>query len=214
MKKPWGNWVLALVFVLIALGACDVTSTVGPIAPAPTPTPCGLRCAPPIREPANAKTFQSQDFNLVYPDNWSVQSQDSSSVTLETEIKVQGTTLGIFEVKVSSGKVANGTSASQLLSSVEQNFDTSQLAGIQDDGPIYGAEIGYTAGAGETFEATYSAPNAPSAPVFIDFMTSTRGTTGLAFIVVSTINPNANNPADVVQAVNAWFDQLANGVVW
>jgi hypothetical protein len=214
MKKPWGNWLLALVFVLIALGACDTASNVGPIAPAPTPTPCGLRCAPPVREPANAKTIQSQDFNLIYPDNWTVQSQDSTSVILQTEVKVQGATLGIFEVRVASGKVASGTSASQFLTSVEQSFDTSQLTGIQDDGPIYGAEIGYTAGAGETFEATLSEPNAPSAPVFIDFMASTRGTTGLAFTVVSTINPNANNPADIVQTFSAWFDQLANGVVW
>jgi hypothetical protein len=214
MRKPWVTTLISLIFVLVVLGACEETGNVGPVTPSPTPTPCGLRCAPPIRLPANAQTVQLSSFSVVYTSDWGITNQDTSSVILEQRVTVQGQTLGIFDVKVASTSVPNGTSASQLLTSVEQNFDTSQLAGIQDDGPIYGAEIGYTAGAGEIIQATLVQANAPSAPVFLEFMASTRNTTGLVFIAVSTINPAARNPARVLEAINGEFDQLANGVVW
>jgi hypothetical protein len=209
MKRTLAICIAVIVFGIVTLGACSEGGNIGPQAPVPTPTPCGLRCAPPVRLPANAQVIQSQQFNLTYTNDWSVEHQDTTSVVLQ-----QSVSAGVFEAEVGSTSVPTGTSASQLLTKVEQQFDMSNISGATDDGPIYGAEIGYVAGAGDVIQGTLDQANAPSEPVYLEFMASTRGGTGIFFIAASTINPNAQNPDRVLEAINGEFDQLTNGVAW
>lgn len=201
---------LSALLVSIALMACDATSGVGPTDPGTTPTPCGARCAPPARLPANAHVIQTPRFTLTYLDPWSVQSSDDHSVTLDAMTSSGNS----FEVQIVGTDVNAGTSAASLLTTAQQNLDTSKLSGFTDLGPIYGAEIGYVGGVGRGFQGAQDQPGAPSAPVYLQLMASTKGTTGIIFLAVSTLNPSTLKPNAPVPLPNAEFDQLVNGISW
>jgi hypothetical protein len=172
-----------------------------------TPTPCPANCPPPDLGGGAAHSASTRYFTLTYYDPWSVDSSDANGVTL-----IAGTQLGDVEVVVVGQRVANGTTAQQLLSRTAQSqLDPNQFSGLQDAGPIRGAEIGYVAGTGETFEGYTAQANAPNTPVFIQMMASVKGAAGLTFTTVSPLDPNSPDPSGVP---NEEYDRIANSVVW
>jgi hypothetical protein len=197
--------VLGLLCALVCLSACDITAAL-PIPP-PTPTPCSHNCPPPARSGGQAHTVQTQHFNLVYFDPWSVQTSTQSSVTL-----IASTTFGDVTVQVSATAVVLGTTSADLLSQIEQQtLDPNQYTNITDSGVIKGAEIGYVDGSGESFQAAYLQPNAPDLPVYLQLMASVRGAIGLTFVAISPLAPNSS---DTNIVPDAEYDHIVNSLQW
>jgi hypothetical protein len=139
-----------------------------------------------------------------------VDSQDSTSATLLHDSDYGQISAQFFAVSVRSG-----TSADALLSSwTRANLDTSQFAGLQDEGPVNGAEIGYVRGAGEQYAAVVNQPNAPNIPIFIQIMASTQGTSGIIFAAVSPLDPDKPDPTNPRQVRSNAYDQLVNSLSW
>ncbi|HEY7780913.1 MAG TPA: hypothetical protein VIC85_11940 [Ktedonobacterales bacterium] len=210
------RWTFRRGLILAILGlsfmACTTTTIpVGPVVPGSTPTPCTVHCPPPARAPVTGHPFQNKRFTLRYYDPFTVVKHDDNSVVLGYVNQDTGNT---FEVTFVGEDVPSGTSAQQLLTAAEKNLDTSQLSGVQDLGPIYGAEVGYVAGAGDIIAGTEDLPNAPSSPVVLELMASTHGGTGILFLAASTINPNTRNPGALIRAANSHYDLFVNSVAW
>lgn len=207
MRRPLWTRVapaLALVATLLLAG-CNFP---GLPAPTATPTPCSANCPPPQLSAGTAHTVSAHYFTLTYYSPWSVNSSSSSGVTLAA-----GTQLGDVEVVVVGAPVSAGTTAQQLLSrTVQSQLDPNQFSGLQDTGPILGAEIGYVSGAGEAFSGYATPANAPATPVYIEVMASVRGTTGLTFTTISPIDPNSRDPSSFVP--NAEYDRIVNNIAW
>jgi hypothetical protein len=192
---------------MAALGllACGVQVTPGGAGNA-----CqGTYCPPPSRSAVAAHAFTARRFSFQYFDPWQVGSSDANGAEVDA-----ATDYGDLIVQLTSATVASGTSAQALLTSAVNRLDTSQFAGLQDQGPIYGAAIGYVAGAGETYTATTDQPNAPSVPVYLEIMASVRGTTGIVFLASSTLDPNGPDPTNPRQVPNGAYDRMVNSVVW
>lgn len=207
MRRPrWTRMARALALVAaLLLAGCNVP---GLPAPSPTPTPCAANCPPPQFGAGTAHTVSAHYFTLTYYTPWSVNSSDASGVTLAA-----GTQLGDVEVVVMGSHVPAGTTAQQLLNqTVQSQLDPNQFAGLQDNGPILGAEIGYVFGAGETFSGYATPANAPATPVYIEVMASVHGTTGLTLTTFSPVDPNSRDPSSLVP--NAEYDRIVNSVIW
>jgi hypothetical protein len=169
-------------------------------------------CPPPARSGTRQEhACSAQGFSFVYFDPWTADSCTSSSNNVTVSAQ---TNYGDLTVQFASTSVAPGTSAQALLSKTVNNLDTSQLSGMQDAGPIYGAAIGYISGAGNTYTATYDQPNAPSVPVFLEIMASVHGTRGIVFLSASTLDPNGPDPTDPLQVPNGDYDQMVNSITW
>lgn len=196
---------LALVAASLGLLACGVTAGPGGNGIGCVQT----NCPPPARSAAAAHVFSASHFSFQYFDPWQVSSHDATSAVV-----VAQTNYGDLAVELASASVPAGTSAQALLTSTVNNLDTSQFAGLQDQGPIYGANIGYVAGAGESYTATSDQPNAPNVPVYLQFMASVKGTVGIIFIASSTLNPNGPDPTDPRQVPNGAYDRIVASVVW
>jgi hypothetical protein len=111
--------------------------------------------------------------------------------------------------------VREGTSGQSLLSAwTRANLNSSQLTGLQDDGPINGAEIGYVRGAGEAYNAVENQPNAPNVPIYIQILASTQGTAGIVFAAVSPLDPLKPDPTSPRQVRSSAYDQLINTLTW
>jgi hypothetical protein len=146
-------------------------------------------------------------FQFTYFDPWSLGSSDSHSATLVAQSQLGQVSVLLESVAVSSGE----TSQQLLASAVRSNLSGSQFTGAQDQGPINGAEIGYVAGSGESYAATVAQGNAPDQPVYLEFMASVRGSTGIVFVALSPLDPNSPDPGI---APNQEYDHLVNSVVW
>jgi hypothetical protein len=202
-RWPLHGLILTVAALALALLACG-----GPVPLAEnTPTPCPANCPPPARLSSTGHTLSLSGFQFTYFDPWTVDSSDSHSVTL-----VAQTQLGQVSVLIESVTVSSGESSQRLLASaVNDNLNSGQFTGAQDQGPINGAEIGYVAGSGEAYAATVSQANAPDQPVYLDFLASVRGSTGIVFIALSPLDPNSPDPSIVP---NQEYDHLVNSVVW
>jgi hypothetical protein len=201
----WPQLLVALLVVGICLGACDISAAL-PV-PAATPTACTADCPPPVRAGGQSHAVKTLHFSLLYFDPWSIQKSAGESVTLAAS-----TSFGNITVMVNSVDVPVGTTGLGLLAQTEQAvLDPSLYTSIEDNGIIRGAEIGYVDGAGESFVAESLQPNAPDLPVYLEIMTSTRGTVGLTFVAISPLNPNSPN-GDTVS--NAEYDQIVNSIQW
>lgn len=196
--------VLALAVIFVAAAACAS----GPIpASGPTPTPCASNCPPPALSESGGHTVTRDHFTLTYFDPWTIQDSTNSSVTLGAQ-----SDFGTISVTVQSVSVRNGTTSGALLSSfVRQNLSPDEFAGVQDQGSIPGAEIGYVPGSGEAYSAVTSSANAPNIPVYLEFMASVRGAVGIVFAAVSPLDPNSPSTSGVPDAE---FDHIVNSVVW
>lgn len=195
--------VMPLVLVL-SLMACDFASL--PSAGS-MPTPCPGNCPPPERGNTKPHTFAGLHFRLTYFDPWSVDSSNAQGMIL-----VAQTNLGAISVQVASKSVSPGTTAAQVLSATARSvMNSDQFADVHDAGPILGAEIGYVAGAGEAYQATATAPNAPSTPVYIEVMASVRGTTSIVLVALSPLDPASQDPSVIP---NQSYDLLVNSVEW
>jgi hypothetical protein len=204
MSSHFIGRVLLLVAVLSLFG-CGIS-----VAPGGTGGDCASAdCPPPARSANAAHAFQSSLFTFQYFDPWQISSQDSNGAQVSA-----ATQYGDLTVALTSTQVPAGTSAQSLLASAVQNLDTSQLSGLQEQGPIYGAAIGYIGGAGTEYTAVSGQPGAPSVPVYLQIMASVRGTTGIVFIAASTLNPSGPDPADPRQVPNGEYDRMVNSVVW
>jgi hypothetical protein len=202
-REPRLALALTLAALALALLACA--------APVPvaqdTPTPCPANCPPPGRLASNAHSMSLRGFQFTYFDPWTVSSSDASSATLVAQSQ-----LGEVSVLLESVGVSSGETSQQLLAKVAQsNLNSGQFNAVQAQGPINGAEIGYVAGSGEIYAATVSQGNAPDQPVYLDFMASVRGSTGVIFAALSPLDPNSPDPAIVP---NQDYDHLVNSVVW
>lgn len=195
-----------LLAALALLGALLACSGPIPIA-ADTPTPCPANCPPPGRLASTPHIVNLRGFQFTYFDPWSVDSSNASSATLVAQSQ-----LGQISVLLESVSIQPGETSQQLLSHIVQsNLNGGQFNGAQDQGPINGAEIGYVAGSGEAYSATVSQGNAPDQPVYLDFMASVRGSTGIIFAALSPLDPNSPDPSVVP---NQDYDHLVNSVIW
>lgn len=195
----------ALVVAAMGLLACGVS-----VGPNGNNIGCAqTNCPPPARSAATAHTFRASHFSFQYFDPWQINSHDANSAVV-----VAQTNYGDLAVELASTSVSAGTSAQALLTQTVNNLDTSQFSGLQDQGPIYGANIGYVAGAGESFAATSDQPNAPSVPVYLQFMASVKGTVGVIFISSSTLDPSGPDPTDPRQVPNGAYDRIVASVAW
>lgn len=196
---------VSLAAVLVSLLACGIT-TISPN----TGNGCeNINCPPPARSDQTAHTYSAQGFSFQYYDPWQLSQQDDHGAVVSA-----ATDFGDLSVQLASVTVPAGTSPQALLNSVVQNLDTSQISGLNQEGPIYGAAIGYVAGAGAEYTGVASIPNAPSVPVFLQIMASTRGTTGIVFLSTSSLDPSGPNPTDPRQVPNGEYDRMVNSVVW
>ena len=115
-------------------------------------------------------------------------------------------------VLVRSVGVSNGTTGEQLLTSTANSqLDSNEFSGLEDDGPILGAEVGYISGAGEYYDGYTSQSNSPNVPVYIEIMASVQGSTGLTFTAVSPLDPNSPDPSVVP---NEDYDHIVNSIQW
>lgn len=202
-RGPTLGLMLSIVALAAALLACSEPI---PVAEN-TPTPCPANCPPPGRITTSTHAVSLQGFQFTYFDPWSIGSQDSHSAMM-----VAQTQLGQISVLLESVQVSSGETSQQLLSrAVNSNLNSGQFTGVQDQGPINGAEIGYVAGSGESYSATVTQPNAPDQLVYLDFMASVRGSTGIVFIALSPLDPNSPNPSVLP---NQDYDQMVNSVEW
>jgi hypothetical protein len=203
----WDRVGKALASVIAALGvmACGVS-----LQPGGAGNGCfGTHCPPPVTSAAAGHVFKAQRFSFTYFDPWQISSQDANGAVVTA-----GTNYGDLVVQLEGTGVRAGTSAQALLAQATSNLDTSQLSGLQDQGPIYGASIGYVSGAGETYSAVADQPNAPSVPVFLQIMASVQGGTGLVFVAESSLDPNSPDPNDPRQVPGAEYDRMVNSVTW
>ncbi|HZC07934.1 MAG TPA: hypothetical protein VE338_20020 [Ktedonobacterales bacterium] len=205
MTAPRHALALAIMVLALALLACA-----GPVPLATsTPTPCPANCPPPARLSSTGHTVTLTGFQFTYFDPWSLDkaNSDSHSATLVAQSQLGQVSALLESVSVSPGE----TSQRLLTSAVNNNLNSGQFTGSQDEGPINGAEIGYVAGSGEAYAATVSQGNAPDQPVYLDFMASVRGSTGIIFIALSPLDPNSPDPSIVP---NQEYDHLVNSVEW
>lgn len=213
MNKRHLSWVIALLAMAMPLAACKDTTVVKPPIPSapPTATPCAASCGPVFGSPAGAQVIQTSTFSLAYYNPpWQLKSHDDQSMVLS-----YSTDYGEVLVSLMSTTVTDGTTADALLATwVKQNIDPAKYQGINDYGIIHGAEIGYVPGAGKALKATLALPNAPSAPVFVQVMAATRGTTGLIFVAVSPLDPHTPDPGDKHQVRGGRYDLITNSVRW
>lgn len=202
-KWPLHGLMFSVAALALALLACG-----GPIPVAEnTPTPCVANCPPPGRLTSNGHTVQLQGFTFTYFDPWSLDSSDDHSATLVAQSQ-----LGQVSALLESVTISPGETSQQLVRrAINDNINSGQFTGTQDEGPINGAEIGYVAGSGEAYAATVSQANAPAQPVYLDFMASVRGSTGIVFIALSPLDPNSPDPSIVP---NQDYDHLVNSVQW
>ncbi len=197
--------ILTMLAAALGLLACGVN-----LQPGGAGSGClGTRCPPPSRSAAAAHVFKAQRFSFEYFDPWQIDSQDARGAVV-----FAGTQYGDLTVQLTSTDVGAGTSAQALLSRAVSSLDTSQLSGLRDEGPIYGASVGYVAGAGESYSAVSDQPNAPSVPVFIEIMASVQGGTGIIFLASSTLNPDQPDPGDPRQVPGGEYDRMVNSVTW
>lgn len=202
-KKRVGQPLLWLL-VLLSLGACGLGAIPVPDA---TPTPCPGNCPPPTRDNGQPHVVNTSYFQVTYFDPWSVDSQNSSGLTL-----VASTQLGNVTMQVQGQRVSSGTSANSLLNATVQNIlNNNSLTDTQDMGPIKGAEIGYVPGAGESIGAYASQGNSPQVPIYIEVMASVQNSTGITFVAVSPLDPNSPDPSIVP---NEEYDHVVNSIVW
>jgi hypothetical protein len=195
---------LAAPALLVTFAACSLSA--GLPTPDSTPTPCSGNCPPPQLSNGQAHSISTSLYTLTYFDPWSA-SKSGNSVTLEA-----GTDFGNVTVLVRGVSVANGTTAQQLLTSTANSqLDPNQFSGLQDDGPILGAEVGYISGAGESYDGYSANANSPNTPIYIEIMASVRGTTGLTFTAVSPLDPNS---PDVSVVPNEDYDHIVNSIQW
>ncbi len=200
----WRILIVAPVMIL-AFAACSLD--VGLPTADSTPTPCSGECPPPQRANDPGTPFHANHFTLTYYSPWQPQNSNSTSITL-----IASTNFGDVTVLVRSVNVANGTTAAQLLNTTANDqLDPNQFSGLEDDGPILGAEVGYISGAGEAYDGTTSQSNAPNVPVYIEIMASVQGTTGLTFTAVSPLDPNSPDPSIVP---NEEYDHIVNSIEW
>jgi hypothetical protein len=212
--------------VLVALGlalavlafSAQSCADVGPIPQppgSPTPCPTGAVCSPPPpvgpTSGANPVTKTHYSFYFFSPP-W---SEDKSNSTGENETLVRDTDYGQVSAQFFGVSVASGTTAAQLLASwTAQHLDPNKFTAFQDTGPVPGAEIGFNAGAGETYEAVADLPNAPNTPLFIQLLASVKGTTGVVFAVVSPLDPSNPDPNSPLQVRSGSYDHLINTLTW
>ncbi|HEY7833626.1 MAG TPA: hypothetical protein VIG30_08665 [Ktedonobacterales bacterium] len=216
MRKITPMWraragrVAVLGAVLVSLMACGISTLSGGSASGTGGTGCAVtNCPPPARSAQVAHTYSAHGFTFQYFDPWQISSQDATGAVVAA-----ATNYGDLSVQFESTTVAAGTSPQALLASAVQGIDTSQIPDLAQQGPIYGAAIGYIAGAGAGYTGTAYPPNAPSVPVFLEIMASVRGTTGVVFLATSSLDPNGPNPTDPRQVPNGEYDRMVNSVVW
>ncbi len=199
----------ACVIITLLLLAGGATACIpGPLPSAgTTPTPCTHACPPPQRAKTTPHTISLAHARLTYFDPWSVDSSSRQDVVL-----VAQTQLGQVSVQVASTTVTPGVTAGQLVyRAAQQLLDPNDYSGVQDAGPILGAEIGYVPGAGEAYSADSSDPNAPSTQVYLEVMASVQGNVGMVFAALSPLDPNSSDPSGVPDQA---YDQLVNSVGW
>lgn len=201
-----GAVLIAALATLAALLGCGGGGLIA--QPPSAPPACTSNCPPPLRTDQGGHLVQTDHFDVWYFDPYSLDSSDSTSATM-----VADDNYGTITVQFFSNSVANGLTARQLLDSFEQqNLDPNKFTGLQNTGAIRGAEIGYVAGAGDTFGATVDDPSAPNTPVFIEIMAATRGTTGIVFAAISPLDPQAPDPSQQTDAQG--YDQMVNSLLW
>lgn len=202
------RWPLRALILLVAAVALPMLACGGPIPVAQdTPTPCSANCPPPGRLTSNGHNVSLKGFSFTYFDPWSLGSSDSHSATLVAQSQ-----LGQVSALLESVSISPGETSQQLVQrAINDNLNSGQFTGTQDQGPINGAEIGYVAGSGEAYAAIVSQANAPDQPVYLDFMASVRGSTGIIFIALSPLDPNSPDPSIVP---NQDYDHLVNSVQW
>jgi hypothetical protein len=204
---------LPLLFGLLAVAlvamACGAQGALPPQQPASTP--CVSNCPPLVGDTSPMKLLTTDHFTFYYPaPPWSVDSQDSNSATL-----LRDSDYGQISAQFFAVSVRPGVSAQELLSSwTRANLNSSQFAGLRDDGPINGAEIGYVRGAGEQYAALVNQPNAPNVPIYLQIMASTQGTSGIVFAAVSPLDPLKPDPTSPRQVRSNAYDQLVNSLTW
>jgi hypothetical protein len=200
---------VSLLAVALVAMACGAEGALPPQQPAATP--CTSNCPPLVGYNSPMKLLATDRFSFYYSTPpWTVDSQDSASATLLHDSDYGQISAQFFAVTVRSG-----TSADALLSSwTRQNLDSSQFAGLQDEGPVNGAEIGYVHGAGEQYAAVVNQPNAPNVPIYIQIMASTQGTSGIVFAAVSPLDPIKPDPTNPRQVRSNAYDQLVNSLSW
>jgi hypothetical protein len=204
-RSDLGRWSAILVAALGLLVSCGIQ-----VEPGGSGNTCvGTYCPPPARSAVAGHIYRAQHFSFEYFDPWQITSSDPSSAQVSA-----ATNYGDLTVLFTSTTVAPGTSPQTLLTSAVNSLDTGQFAGLQAQGPIYGAAIGYIAGTGETYTATADQPNAPNVPVYLEIMASIDGTTGIVFVSSSVLNPNGPDPVDPRQVPNGEYDQMVNSVTW
>jgi hypothetical protein len=201
--KPW-RLVVPLLALLLGSWACAA----GPLPGADvTPTPCTARCPAPKRSATKPHTIALAHLQLIYFDPWSIDSSSGHDVVL-----VAQTDLGEVSAELASQTVSAGTTAAQLVNTTAQQLlDPNDYSGVQDAGPILGAEIGYVPGAGEAYSASTTDPNAPSTPVYLEVLASVRGTVAIIFAALSPLDPATADPSG---APDQAYDQLVNSVEW
>jgi hypothetical protein len=197
---------LAVALVAMACGAQGALPT-----PPPASTPCVSSCPPLAGYTSASKQFTNSHFSFYYSSPpWAVDSQDATSVTLTRD-----SDYGVISAQFFSVNVRSGTTGQSLLSAwTRANLNSSQFAGLQDDGPIDGAEIGYVRGAGEAYAAVVNQPNAPNVPIYIQILASTQGTAGIVFAAVSPLDPRKPDPTNPRQVRSNAYDQLINTLTW
>lgn len=199
--------VMVLAAVLVSLLACGISTLDG--GPNGNGGCSDTNCPPPAHSTQAAHSYSAQGFSFQYYDPWQISSQDANGAVVSA-----ATDYGDLSVQLESTSVHAGTSPQALLNAVMQNLDTSQISGLSQQGPIYGAAIGYVAGAGADYTGTATPPNAPSVPVYLEVMASVRGTTGLVFLATSSLDPSGPNPTDPRQVPDGEYDRMVNSVVW
>lgn len=194
-----------LAAVLVSLLACGISTLSGNSTGGCATT----NCPPPATSVQASHTYSASGFSFQYYDPWQISSQDANGAVVSA-----ATDYGDLSVQFESTSVSAGTSPQALLNSAIQSIDSSQISGLSQQGPIYGAAIGYVAGAGAEYTGTATPPNAPSVPVYLEMMASVRGTTGVIFLATSSLDPNGPNPTDPRQVPNGEYDRMVNSVVW
>jgi hypothetical protein len=194
----------ALQALLLGALACAV----GPLpGAAGTPTPCTGNCPPPQRSAETPHTVSLAHVRLTYFDPWRVDSSSGQHVVLVSQSQQ-----GQISVELASATITPGITAEQLVSrAAKQLLDPNDYSGVQDAGPILGAEIGYVPGAGESYSASTTDPNAPSTPVYLEVMASIQGNVGIIFAALSPLDPATADPSGAPDQV---YDQLVNSVEW